>query len=83
MIINVLFVSYRIGRLNMQIIINIMRDTKKSKETLTLKTKETKLIITEEDIRKRAFEIYNNSEGSFNEKDNWFYAERELNGYYK
>jgi isocitrate dehydrogenase len=62
-----------------------MRDTtKKSKETLTSATKGTIRMITEEDIRKRAFEIYKeNRNSSFNEKDNWFYAERELKGYYK
>jgi hypothetical protein len=46
--------------------------------------KETEKIISEEDIRIRAFEIYQeNDKSSSNELDNWFYAERELNGYYQ
>jgi len=63
---------------------NIISKTKKSRDALISKLKETKKIISEEDIRNRAFEIYqeeNNS--SSNELDNWYYAERELNGYYK
>ncbi len=63
---------------------NTISKTKKSKDALTLKSKEVKRIISEDDIRKRAFEIYQeNSSSSSNEKDNWYYAERELNGYYK
>ena len=63
---------------------NTISKTKKSRNTLTSTPIETKKIISEEDIRNRAFEIYqeeNNS--SSNELDNWYYAERELNGYYK
>lgn len=57
---------------------------KKSRDTLTLRSKETKKIISEDDVRKRAFEIYQeNDNSSSNELDNWFYAERELSGYYK
>jgi hypothetical protein len=63
---------------------NTISKTKKSKDALTLKSKETKRIISEDDIRKRAFEIYQeNYNSSSNEKDNWYYAERELSGYYK
>jgi hypothetical protein len=63
---------------------NTSSRTKKSKDALTLKSKETKRIISEDDIRKRAFEIYQeNYSSSSNEKDNWYYAERELSGYYK
>jgi hypothetical protein len=58
--------------------------TRKSRVTVTLTSKETKKIISEEDIRKRAFEIYQEDNNySCNERDNWYYAERELNGYYK
>ena len=58
--------------------------TKKSRVALTSTSKETKKIISEEDIRKRAFEIFQeNDVPSSNELDNWYYAERELNGYYK
>jgi hypothetical protein len=57
--------------------------TKKSRHTLISTTKETKKIISEEDIRNRAFEISQEKDSSSsNELDNWFYAERELNGYY-
>ena len=58
--------------------------TKKSSDDLTSVSKETKKIFSEEDIRKRAFEIFQeNDNPSSNELDNWYYAERELNGYYK
>jgi hypothetical protein len=57
--------------------------TKKSRYTLTSTTKETKKIISEEDIRARAFEISQEKDSSSSDElDNWFYAERELNGYY-
>ena len=63
---------------------NTISKTKKSRDALTLKSKVTKRIISEDDIRKRAFEIYQeNHSSSSNEKDNWYYAERELSGYYK
>jgi Protein of unknown function (DUF2934) len=63
---------------------NQSRKTKKSSDPLTLKSKETKKIISEEDIRKRAFEIYQkNNDSSSSALDNWYYAERELRGYYK
>jgi hypothetical protein len=57
--------------------------TKKSRDDLTSASKETKKIISEEDIRKRAFEIFQEKDNpSSNELDNWYYAERELTGYY-
>ena len=63
---------------------NTTSKTKKSKDALTLKPKETKKIISEDDIRKRAFEIYQeNKNSSSNALDNWYYAERELRGFYK
>jgi hypothetical protein len=56
---------------------------KKSRNALTSIPKETKKIISQEDISNRAFEIYQENDSfSSNELDNWFYAERELNGYY-
>lgn len=62
---------------------NTINKTKKSKDVLASSFKEAKKIISEADIRTRAFEVYQeNSDPSFNEYDNWFYAERELNGYY-
>ena len=63
---------------------NTINKTKKSRNTLTSTPKETRKIISEEDIRNRAFEIYQeNDNSSSTELDNWFYAERELSGYYK
>jgi hypothetical protein len=63
---------------------NIIRMTKKSRDVLASKSKETKKIISEEDIRNRAFDIYlENKNSSSTELDNWYYAERELSGYYK
>jgi len=62
---------------------NTISKTKKSRNTLTSTPIETKKIISEEDIRNRAFEIYQENDNfSSSELDNWFYAERELNGYY-
>jgi hypothetical protein len=56
---------------------------KKSRNALASISKETKKIISKEDIRNRAFEIYQENDSfSSNELDNWFYAERELNEYY-
>ena len=56
---------------------------KKSRTALTSTYKEKEKIISEADIRNRAFEIYQeNGKSSFSELDNWFYAERELSGYY-
>jgi hypothetical protein len=58
--------------------------TKKSRVAVTSTSIETKKIISEENIRNRAFEIFQeNDNPSSNELDNWYYAERELNGYYK
>jgi hypothetical protein len=63
---------------------NIINKTKKSRDALTSISKETNKIISKEDIRKRAFEVFQeNDVPSSNELDNWYYAERELNGYYK
>ena len=62
---------------------NTIRKTKISRNTLISTPIETKKIISEEDIRNRAFEIYQENDNfSSSELDNWFYAERELNGYY-
>jgi hypothetical protein len=61
-----------------------VKKSKKSRDALTLTSKETKKIISEEDIRKRAFEISQEFfDPPFTDLDNWYYAERELNGYYK
>jgi hypothetical protein len=58
---------------------NLIVKTRKSREVLTAKSKKTKKMISEEDIRRRAFEIYQANGGSpHNEQDDWFRAEREL-----
>ena len=63
---------------------NTYNKTRKSRTVLILKSKEAKKIISEEDIRKRAYEIFKEDDNpSSNELDNWYYAERELNGYYQ
>ena len=56
---------------------------KKAEITFISKPEEMKKIVSEKDIRNRAFEIYiEDIKSSSTELDNWFYAERELNGYY-
>ena len=69
---------------------NLMIKTKKRREERNSKPHETKSIIierktvTEEDIRRRAYEIYlENGDAPFDAMDNWLCAERELNGYYE
>ena len=69
---------------------NLMIKTKKRREVRNSKPHETKSIIverktvTEEDIRRRAYEIYlENGDAPFDAMDNWLFAERELNGYYE
>jgi hypothetical protein len=62
---------------------NTIDKRKKTRDAVASKFKEIKKIISEADIRTRAFEIYQeNSNPSFNAQDNWLYAERELTGYY-
>ena len=57
--------------------------TKKSRVAETSKSKATKKLISKEDIRNRAYEIYHeNINSNSNELDNWLFAERELSGYY-
>jgi hypothetical protein len=61
-----------------------IKKTKKSRDALASSSKEKRKIISEKEIRNRAFEIFQEDRSSsFNELDNWFYAERELSGYYK
>jgi hypothetical protein len=50
-------------------------------ELHSAKSRRINKVISEEDIRKRAFEIYKENGGfSHNELDDWFRAERELKG---
>jgi hypothetical protein len=63
---------------------NTISKTKKSKDVMASKSNVIKRITSEEDIRNRAFEIYiENKNSSSTALDNWFYAKRELDGYYK
>jgi len=61
---------------------NLMVKTKNSREIRSSKPKETIKMVSEEDIRRRAYEIYlENGDSPFDELDNWLCAERELMGY--
>jgi hypothetical protein len=63
--------------------VNKINKTKKNRNALILTSREAKKIISEKDIRNRAFEVYQENDNfSSDELDNWYYAERELNGYY-
>jgi hypothetical protein len=69
---------------------NLMIKTKKRREVRNSKPHETNSVvverktITDEDIRRRAYEIYlENGDAPFDAMDNWLCAERELNGYYE
>jgi hypothetical protein len=69
---------------------NLMIKTKKRREVRNSKPHETNSVVverktvTEEDIRRRAYEIYlENGDAPFDAMDNWLCAERELNGYYE
>jgi hypothetical protein len=64
-------------------VIKTINKTKKSRDTLTSRSKETQKNTSEENIRDRAFEICladNNS--SLNKLINRYYTEREMCGYY-
>jgi hypothetical protein len=62
---------------------NVIMKTKKNRDDLTSKSKETKKIISEKNICNRAFKVYRgNDNSSLNKLENRFYAERELSGYY-
>jgi hypothetical protein len=59
---------------------NLIDKTTKSRELRSVKPKKTRKMISEEDIRLRAYELYQEDGGtSHNELDDWFRAERELN----
>ncbi len=58
---------------------NSIVKTTKRREVRTAKSGKTRKMISEEDIRRRAFEIYQeNGDNSHNELDDWYRAEREL-----
>jgi len=63
---------------------NLIVKTTKSREVHSAKSRKIRKVISEEDIRRRAFEIYQqNGVTSHSDLDDWLRAERELNGYYK
>jgi Protein of unknown function (DUF2934) len=69
---------------------NLIIKTKKRREVRNSKPHETKKIIverktvTDEDIRRRAYEIsLENGDAPFDATDNWLCAARELNRYYE
>ena len=58
---------------------NVIIKTKKRREVTTTKSVNSGKMFSEEDIRQRAFEIYQgNGNTSHNELDDWFRAEKEL-----
>ncbi len=60
---------------------NLIVKTRKRGEVRNPEPNEIKRIISEENIRRRAYEIYlENRDTQFDELDNWLCAERELKG---
>lgn len=60
---------------------NLMVKTRRRKEVRNSEPHEIKRIVSEDDIRRRAFEIYlENRDTQFDDLDNWLCAERELKG---
>jgi len=61
---------------------NSLVKTRKRRVAGSVKVENTVKTVTEEDVRKRAFEIYlENGTASHNDLDDWLRAERELKGY--
>jgi len=60
---------------------NLIVKTRKRREVRNSDPREIRRIISEEDIRRRAYEIYlENRDTQFDDLDNWLCAERELKG---
>jgi hypothetical protein len=60
---------------------NLIVKSRKRREVRNSDPREIKRIISEEDIRMRAYEIYlENRDTQFDDLDNWLCAERELKG---
>ncbi len=58
------------------------REVRNSRPLEAVSTLVERKTITDEDIRRRAYEIYlENGDAPFDEVDNWLCAERELRGY--
>ena len=63
---------------------NTVKRTASKRVTATSKPRAAKRKISEQDIRTRAFEIYNaNMNSTSDEMDNWLSAEKELKGIIK
>jgi tripartite-type tricarboxylate transporter receptor subunit TctC len=61
---------------------NSIVKTAKSREIRSAKSRKAQKMISDEDIRRRAYEIYLENGDSFpDELDDWFKAEKELRGY--
>jgi hypothetical protein len=60
---------------------NTVVRTKKNRETTQVRTIKRVKIISEDDIRRRAYEIYLENDDPYSDDlDNWYQAERELRG---
>lgn len=60
---------------------NLIVKTRKRREVWNSEPHEIKRIVSEEDIRRRAYEIsLENRDTQFDDLDNWLCAERELKG---
>jgi hypothetical protein len=61
---------------------NLMVKTSRREEVRNSEPYEIMRIVSEEDIRRRAYEIYlENRDTQFDDTDNWLCAERELMGF--
>jgi len=60
---------------------NLIVKTRSRREIRNSEPHEIKRLISEEDIRRKAYELYlENRDTQFDELDNWLCAERELKG---
>lgn len=61
---------------------NVKPKIKKGRERTGIKPGKTKKVISDEEIRRRAFEIFQQNDVTYhNDLDDWFRAERELSGF--
>lgn len=61
---------------------NLIVKTRSRREIRNSEPHEIKRLISEEDILRKAYELYlENRDTQFDELDNWLCAERELKGY--
>jgi hypothetical protein len=57
---------------------NVVTKRTRKKSVQSMKPISSEKVVTEEDIRRRAFEIYLQDGNSSSQLDNWLQAEREL-----